>query len=699
MSQEKLIVLKSASELDQLIEYLADKDFIAFDTETTGLDKSSEIIGFSVSADTDIAYYVVLSYWDVKQKKLVYLDTKEKSRQILEILKTKNLIMHNGSFDCYMVENNFQISLIDSLHTDTLILGHLLDENRSNGLKELGVAIFGENARKEQIEMKESVSKNGGTLTKEKYELYKADVDLLAKYGAKDAILTIKLFYHLVEELYDQGLEKFFYEDESMPLLRSATYQLNTAGLKVDMDNLVSLQKTLEAECMEAINFVNNEVRAHVKDKYPGTSKAKTFNPSSNAQIAWLLFIHLKNDFHLLTKEGKKLCKALGLKSPYTKTDKQKFISVCQENKGNIWEEGKFDHKTGKIGRGKKIKDPWCYMATGFMTLSKYADKYRWVKRLQEHKKNDKLLKTYVLGIQKRMAYGIIRPNFLQHGTTSGRYSCKNPNFQNLPRDDKRVKSCIVSRPGKLFIGADQAQLEPRVFTSVSQDERLLKAFDNGEDFYSVVGMPIFGIDDCSAYKNDENSFAKKHSHLRDISKQFALATPYGTTAWQQAMKLNKTESECQDIINRYFEKYPKVELMMLESHEQAKVNGAVYNLFGRPRRMPEAMQIPKDIPHSGLEYADRNLLNLAMNHRVQSTAASIMNRAAILFCKLIKEAGIEECSLVLQIHDELVAEGLEKDAEVIGEIMKYAMENAVTLPGVKLIADPKISNNLASLK
>ncbi len=140
---------------------------------------------------------------------------------------------------------------------------------------------------------------------------------------------------------------------------------------------------------------------------------------------------------------------------------------------------------------------------------------------------------------------------------------------------------------------------------------------------------------------------------------------------------------------------------MMLDLHEQAKSKGVVYSLFGRPRRIPEAMSIPKIYgrsPHSELPYAARNLLNLAMNHPVQSSGASIMNRSAIAIHKALKDATID-ATLVLQVHDEVVLECNEEDAEAVAAIMQYCMENTVNLNGVKLEAKPVIAKDLAGLK
>lgn len=704
---EKLILIKTLPELAELETYLKPFDYVAYDCETTGLDKDAEVIGFSVCAEVDVAYYVVLAKWDVEQQKLIYLETREGAKRFLTNLAKKNTVMHNGVFDCWKAETAFGVELMPSLHTDTMVLAHLLDENRYIGLKDLAVSIFGEDSKREQEEMKYSVLANGGALTRENYELYKADYELIGKYGAKDTILTLKLFYHLVEDLYAQGLEKFFYEDESMPLLKGPTYELNTVGLRVDHDALQKLKCTLEAECMEAKAFIHAEIEKHVKTKYPATRKGNTFNIGASKQLSWLLFFQLPNEFHSLTKGGRELCKALSMPVPYSPKAKGEFLVMCQEYKGRVYEEAKYNPKTKKMTRPKKVTDAWNYIACDKASLGKYAKRYKWVERLLEYSKNLKLLNTYVEGIQSRAKYNIIRPSFLQTGTTSGRYSSRNPNFQNLPRTDKRVKSCIVSRPGNVFVGADYSQLEPRVFASLSNDAKLIQCFKDDDDFYSVIGMETFEKKGLSLKKEDEGSFAKTYPELRDISKVVGLSATYGTTAFKMAPAIGKSVDDTQDVIDRYFCKFPGVYTFMMERHETVKSQGRVESLYGRPRRLPDALNIKKDYGnacHSSLPYMARNLLNLSVNHTVQSTGASIMNRAAIAchnMCKRLSQIDSSwlKVNTVLQVHDEIVMEGPEHLAEYMALVLRYAMENTVVLPNVALVAIPKIGKNLAELK
>ena len=700
MSPE-LIVINTVEGLNRLIEEILPEQYIAYDCETTGLTDKHEVIGYSVCCSDLKAYYVILAYWDTAAQQLTYYEgVKEASRRLLFLLKEKSLIMHNGIFDCKFAESYFKIRLIDSLHTDTMVLAHILDENRSAALKSLGAAYFGEDAITEQTQMKESVIANGGKWAAGDKEMYKADQFLIAKYGAKDALLTFKLFLTMVPELYEQQLDKFFYEDESMPLLRTVTYELNTVGLNVDVKYLMQLKRDLSAKILENLDFINSEINHLVQDEYPGTSKKNTFNIGSSSQLAWLLFGKMKLEFGNLTKEGKTICKdRFNLKLPYTGPARREFIDACLREQGQAV--APFATINGKKVNARKIRAPWAYIECNNKILTKYAPHYKWIAALLEYQKTKKILNTYVEGIIERTQYGVIQPSFNQTGTSSGRYSSSNPNFQNLPRDDKRIKQSVVARPGKVFVGADYSQLEPRVFAYTSQDTRLMAAFTGEDDFYSVIGMEVYNRHDCTPRKDGSpDAFGIKYKKLRNLSKVIALASTYGATARNLASTTGKSIEDTQADIDNYFDRFPGVKQMMLDSHEMAKRDGHVLNLFGRPRRMPEAKKIKQwygNTPHEELPYQARTLLNLAVNHRIQGTAASIVNRAAIQFKKYCAEAGID-CQIVVQVHDSLVAECHERDAENVAILLQEAMENTVILQGVNLEAMPQVGKTLADV-
>jgi DNA polymerase I-like protein with 3'-5' exonuclease and polymerase domains len=697
-NQPTLVIIDDPNNIDELFKDISNNELIAYDSETTGVHKGAEVIGVSFCMDENKAYYLILSKWNPETKKLEYCPgMKEATETLLKLLIGRSLLMHNGVFDCSMAEDYFKVRLIESLHTDTMVLAHLIDENRPIGLKALGVSIFGENADEEAKLVKASVLANGGGITKSNYELYKADSKLIAKYGAKDALLTYKLFMRMLPQLHEEGLEKFFYE-ESMPLLRGPTYEMNTTGLKVDQVALTTLKKTLEAECAEAKAYIYQEIQPYIKDKYPGTNKKNTFNIGASQQMSWLVFGAMGLEFNTVTKGAKDMWQALNMKRrPYSPSDKRLFIHLCEQAEGTILQPA--STVNGKKVNAKKIKAPWAYISADKEALKKHAPRYKWIEKFLEYQKKQKILKTYIEGIEERVQYGIIRPSFLQTGTTSGRYSSRNINFQNLPRDDKRIKSCIVSRPGKVFVGADYSQLEPRVFAYFSSDERLLAAFRGDDDFYSVIGIEVFGKTDAIPKKDGSpDAFGVKYKSLRDISKVISLSSTYGSTAYKLAPTVGKSVEDTQQIIDNYFEEFPGVKKMMLQSHIEAKRDGYVSNLFGRKRHMPEAKKIDKIYgkkDHGDLPYEARNILNLAVNHRIQSTGASICNRAMIALYTSLRAAVIDNAKFVSQVHDSIILECNEADAENVALLLQDAMESTVVLPGVILEAIPQIGKSL----
>ncbi len=140
---------------------------------------------------------------------------------------------------------------------------------------------------------------------------------------------------------------------------------------------------------------------------------------------------------------------------------------------------------------------------------------------------------------------------------------------------------------------------------------------------------------------------------------------------------------------------------MMLNAHTKVRKDGFVTNLFGRKRRLPEALNIDKyygkKTLHADLPYTARGLLNQAVNFPIQSSGGSIVNRASIMFDNNRKLAEID-CQIVCQVHDSLVVECNESDAETVSILLQDALENAVPLKGISFEAIPKIGKSLAEV-
>lgn len=686
--EPELLVIETIEDIQALKKYLAPFEYVAYDCETTGVDLSSEVMGFGLCTEDAKAYYVILHKWNPETKRIDYASPEKmaEAKILISCLMDKKLVEHNGLFDSAIAENYFKVPLIKALHTCTMILAQLLDENRRVGLKELAKEMFGLSATAEQEEMKASVIKNGGRWTQEHKDMYMADPYVLGKYGAKDPWLTLQLFYRLIPQLEKEGLYEFFYEEESMPLLKGPTYTLNRTGIVIDQGKLQKLKKTLEAECEEAKAFIFKEIQDKIKDK-------PKFNIAASQQISWLLFGQYGLKFKNLTDGGREACRLMGMRLPYTDVAKRQFISECLRRAGEKLTPDSIIN--GKKKTGKKIKQPWAYIAADADVLEELASKYKWIQALIDYNRKKKLLSTYIGGVESSIRYGVVTSSYLQHGTMTGRYASRNPNLMNLPREDQRIKECYVSRPGKIFVSADYSQLEPRVFSFYSRDPKLMSSFTGESDFYSVVGQDVHDITDCEPTKD---SFGKKYKDLRQDSKTIALAAAYGATPNQLAPVMGKSVDDTAEIMERYFERFPGVRKMMLEAHDLAKSQGYVENLFKRRRRLPDALKVQKmygKVTHWKLPYEARSVLNQACNFRVQSTAASLINRAAIALYNRCKELDID-AKIVSQIHDELVIECLESQAGLVSELLRDAMENTNKLPGVPLEAIPRITRTLA---
>lgn len=683
----KTHILRTNEDIDILIGYLSNFKYIAADSETNGLPLDALVTGISLCAEDGLAFYVVIREWNKDTKTLDDLPNRAKVIELLNVLLTKSLIGHNFIADANWLKVNFGIELMPALHFDTLIGSHLNNENLpSYGLKQLGVMYFGESAKDEQKKMKESVIANGGIWEDKRggnKEMFKASTDLLGFYAGQDALLTFNLSWIILDELAKQDLLDFYFT-ETHPLFQTATYEMNTIGMKVDLPKLKQIESDLEKECAMLKEHILFEIGPYIKDLYPGTHAKNTFNIGSGQQLSWLLFFKLGNDWKKVTKKGREVAVELLGKNPYNPAARRAFEQAL---------------------RDKGIK-PEKYVQCDKNALTNLAFKYKWVVKILEYKKASTLLKTYAKGMQRFVKYGVINPSFLQHGTTSGRFSSSRCNFQNLPRDDKRIKSCIVARTGKSLIELDYSQLEPRSFTSQSQDQRLMDGFRDGLDFYSVIGIGLFNKPHCTANKKDKNFFGTEYPHLRQMSKVVALSVAYGTTAYKLSDTLRDEEGKplsidaCNKIIDDYMVNYPGVYKFIRESHIQAVRDGVVYSQFGRPRRIPEAKKLkdygfPESCEASDLHYKQRSVLNLAVNHRVQSTAASIVNRASIEFCRRMKEKNIN-AYIVLQVHDSIVVECNSAEASMVAPILQDCLENTTKLAGVALIAEPKISKNLA---
>jgi len=264
--EKKYYTVQDKETLKLLHKHITESDVIAVDTETTGLNpRKDKIIGWSVSGDEGIGFYLPTLVFDYEKDELVLQEidgtsTETISRNLLKLLKGKKLVFHNASFDVQFIKNYFGVDLIDDIWVDTGLLVHTVYEEGAFGFGNpfglKSIAIMNQEAlgldvekaaNEEQVELKESIKKNGGSVTKDSFQIYKADLDILSKYASADTDLTLRICNLYLGKLKEEGLEKFFFEDEVMPIYREVTVPMEAHG--VDLD--VKLIDKIHAEIVE----------------------------------------------------------------------------------------------------------------------------------------------------------------------------------------------------------------------------------------------------------------------------------------------------------------------------------------------------------------------------------------------------------------------------------------------------------------
>jgi DNA polymerase-1 len=286
------------------------------------------------------------------------------------------------------------------------------------------------------------------------------------------------------------------------------------------------------------------------------------------------------------------------------------------------------------------------------------------------HRALSKLKSTYVDVLPAIAdANSRVHTNFIQNGTATGRLSSRDPNLQNIPvRDEegRRIRGAFVASPGMTLISADYSQIELVVLAHLSKDAALTAAFKEGKDVHAETAAGIFGIDQD-----------KVDSTHRRIAKVINFGVMYGMSPFRLADELGISRTEAANFIEAYFKNYSGVKTLLNSIVRGAEENGYVSTLFGRRRSIPTINSSNKT-EKAGAE-------RIAVNTPIQGTAADIVKRAMIDIDRTLSglNSGREEgrrWRMLLQVHDELILEGPETEAEETAQITRNVMEKAAVL-------------------
>ena len=319
---------------------------------------------------------------------------------------------------------------------------------------------------------------------------------------------------------------------------------------------------------------------------------------------------------------------------------------------------------------------------TGYSTdaevLEELAAENELPAHILQHRTLQKLQSTYIDALQAQVdpADGRVHTTFIQTGAATGRLASTDPNLQNIPvRDEqgRRIRAAFVAPPGHVLVSIDYSQIELRILAHLSQDPALIEAFQAGEDFHRQTAAFIFGV-----------APAEVTSQQRSAAKATNFGVVYGISDFGLARQLGVTNAEAHDIIERYFTRFPRVRAYLDSLIAEARTTGQVRTMYGRTRTMPDIVSRN----WARRSFAERT----AMNTPLQGTAADLIKRAMVTAYGELRARG-GGSAMVLQVHDELIFECPEGEADSVAALARRAMTGAAEL-SVPLVVEARSGKN-----
>lgn len=324
----------------------------------------------------------------------------------------------------------------------------------------------------------------------------------------------------------------------------------------------------------------------------------------------------------------------------------------------------------GELKLSEKVKKTKSgQYSTSEEVLRDLHSKHPIVQKILDYRGLKKLLSTYVEALPKLInpATGHIHTSFNQAVTATGRLSSSNPNLQNIPvrgEDGREIRKAFIPEEGEIFFSADYSQIELRIMAHLSGDEHMIEAFNAGHDVHAATAARIFHKD-IKDISQDERRKAK--------TANFGII--YGISAFGLAERMDVSRTEAKELIDSYFEMYPKIKDYISKAVDTAREKGYIETEFGRRRYLPDINS--RNAVVRG--YAERN----AVNAPIQGTAADIIKIAMIRVQQRLDAEGCK-ARMILQVHDELnfsvPTDEFDKVKRIVIEEMQGAYKMSVPL-------------------
>jgi len=550
----------------------------------------------------------------------------EKAEDALRnIAAKKKVIFHNGKFDRHWFKFHLGVTFSPENVEDTMLMHYALDERvGTHGLKELAIKYTGLGDYDRELDdyKREYCKKHG--IKQEDFSYEYIPTEILGTYAAIDAVATFRLY----QETLLPALEK---NDVLYNMYRNLLIEgsfllqdIEDNGVPFSRTKLVAAQETLNGTIEKTKNsFYDFQEVIDLEN-----AQKKEFNPNSVQQLRELLFTRA------------------GLPIPKKRTEK------------------------GAI-------------STDATVLEALAKLHKLPKLILEYKKAVKLKSTYIdKALANLDADERLRTFFNLTTTTSGRLSSSGTlNMQQIPRDDKLVKSCISAREGYVIVSQDLATAEMYVVAVLSGDKELQKLFKSGGDFHSATAKLVFNLD-CKTSEVKE-----KYPDLRQAAKSVSFGILYGSGPAKVAEMVGCSVEQAIEYINAYFKKFSILKRWLDKKKEFIKKHGFVYSFFGRKRRLYNVFSKDKAI--------SSHEVRSGVNALVQGPASDINLLAAIEMNKWLKANNMKSKIFAL-VHDSIVAEVAVSELDIYTKKLKEftQKDRGLSIPGCPIGIDVEIGTD-----
>ncbi|MCB0486517.1 MAG: DNA polymerase I, partial [Flavobacteriaceae bacterium] len=424
------------------------------------------------------------------------------------------------------------------------------------------------------------------------------DVDLTdqTEYAVEDADITLQLKEHFEKELETSNLTKLFNEVE-IPLV-NVLASMEIEGINLNKDYLA----TLSVQLSEDIERLEKGIYQQAGEE---------FNLASPKQLGPILY------------------------------DKLKLVDKPKKT------------KTGQYSTAEDV-------------LSYLAKDHQIVADILEWRQYKKLQSTYVDALPNEVnpKTNRIHTVYAQAVAATGRLSSNNPNLQNIPIRTERgqdVRKAFIPRNNDfVLLSADYSQIELRIIAALSEEETMIKAFQNHEDIHASTAAKVFGV-----------PIAEVTREQRSNAKTVNFGIIYGVSAFGLSNQTTLNRSEAKELIDTYYKTYPKLRTYIDNQIHFAREHGYVETILGRRRYLQDINSRNAVVRGA----AERN----AVNAPIQGSAADIIKLAMINIYKRFEKENFTS-KMLLQVHDELVFDVYKEELEIIKPIIKHEMENAYKL-------------------